>query len=212
MDSRDELLALDGATEDDAGLTPLSLASVDLQRIEAAVREILLAVGENPEREGLLQTPARVARMYEELFEGLAHNPADTLSALFSEDHSEMVIVRDIPFYSLCEHHLLPFHGVAHFGYLPDGKIVGLSKIARLVDALSRRPQVQERLTGQIADTFCEALHPIGVGVVMEAEHLCMTMRGIKKSGSKMVTSALRGTFRDSAQTRAEFLQNVRAG
>ncbi len=211
MDTED-LLALDGATEDDAGLTPLALSSMDLHRIEAAVREILLAVGENPEREGLLQTPARVARMYQELFEGLQNDPADTLSAVFDEPHREMVIVRDIPFYSMCEHHLLPFHGVAHFGYLPAGKIVGLSKIARLVDALSRRPQVQERLTGQIADTFCDALHPNGVGVVMEAEHLCMTMRGIKKSGSKMVTSALRGTFRDSAQTRAEFLQNVRAG
>jgi GTP cyclohydrolase I len=190
--------------------TPIGSRRVDLARIERAVREILLAVGEDPGRDGLRDTPSRVARMYAEVFEGLRGDPADVLSAVFQEDHQEMVIVRDVPFYSMCEHHLLPFHGVAHFGYLPNGSIVGLSKVARLVEALSRRPQVQERLTGQIADTFCETLHPAGVGVVIEAEHLCMTMRGIKKAGSKMITSALRGAFRDSAETRAEFLANVR--
>ncbi|MFI5268622.1 MAG: GTP cyclohydrolase I FolE [Chloroflexota bacterium] len=185
-------------------------SEVDIPRVTAAAREILEAVGEDPSREGLLNTPLRVARMYAELFEGLHADPAATLSAIFAEDHQEMVVVRDIPFYSMCEHHLLPFHGVAHFGYLPAGRIVGLSKIARLVDCLSRRPQVQERLSGQIVDVFCEVLTPIGAGVVMEAEHLCMTMRGIKKPGSRMVTSALRGIFRESAETRAEFLANVR--
>jgi GTP cyclohydrolase IA len=183
---------------------------VDHDRIEGAVLDVLQAVGEDPMREGLRDTPARVARMYEEVFAGLWRDPRDELSAVFDEDHSEMVIVKDIPFYSMCEHHLLPFHGVAHFGYLPQGHIVGLSKIARLVETLSRRPQVQERLTGQIADIFCEVLQPLGAGVVVQAEHLCMTMRGIKKPGSKMVTSALRGAFRDSAETRAEFLANVR--
>jgi GTP cyclohydrolase I len=148
--------------------------------------------------------------MYAELFEGLHTDPADTLSTVFREDHQEMIIVRDIPFYSMCEHHLLPFHGFAHFGYLPNGRIVGLSKVARLVECLSRRPQVQERLAGQIVDTFCETLDPLGCGVVIEAEHLCMTMRGVKKPGSKMVTSALRGVFRDLPETRAEFLANVR--
>ena len=183
---------------------------IDIPRLTTAAHEILEAVGEDSSREGLLNTPLRVARMYAELFEGLHADPAATLSAIFAEDHQEMVVVRDIPFYSMCEHHLLPFHGVAHFGYLPSGRIVGLSKIARLVDCLSRRPQVQERLSGQIVDVFCEVLTPIGAGVVMEAEHLCMTMRGIKKPGSRMVTSALRGVFRDSAETRGEFLANVR--
>jgi GTP cyclohydrolase IA len=183
---------------------------VDHDRIEGAVLDVLQAVGEDPMREGLRDTPARVARMYEEVFAGLWRDPRDELSAVFDEDHSEMVIVKDIPFYSMCEHHLLPFHGVAHFGYLPQGHIVGLSKVARLVETLSRRPQVQERLTGQIADIFCEVLQPLGAGVVVQAEHLCMTMRGIKKPGSKMVTSALRGAFRDSPETRAEFLANVR--
>jgi GTP cyclohydrolase I len=183
---------------------------LDIQRLTAAAREVLEAVGEDPKREGLVDTPLRVARMYAELFEGLHADPASVLSAVFTEDHQEMVVVRDIPFYSMCEHHLLPFHGVAHFGYLPNGRIVGLSKIARLVDCLSRRPQVQERLSGQIVDIFCRVLDPMGAGVVMEAEHLCMTMRGIKKPGSRMVTSALRGVFRDSPETRAEFLANVR--
>ena len=191
-------------------LEPAAGYQVDLARLTAAAREILEAVGEDPSRPGLLNTPLRVARMYAELFEGLHADPAATLSAIFAEDHQEMVVVRDIPFYSMCEHHLLPFHGVAHFGYLPNGRIVGLSKIARLVDCLSRRPQVQERLSGQIVDVFCDVLAPIGAGVVMEAEHLCMTMRGIKKPGSRMVTSALRGVFRDSPETRSEFLANVR--
>ena len=183
---------------------------IDLPRLTEAARDILEAIGEDPSREGLLHTPLRVARMYAELFEGLHTDPAATLSAIFAEDHQEMVVVRDIPFYSMCEHHLLPFHGVAHFGYLPAGHIVGLSKIARLVDCLSRRPQVQERLSGQIVDVFCGVLAPLGAGVVMEAQHLCMTMRGIRKPGSRMVTSALRGCFRDSPETRAEFLANVR--
>ncbi len=183
--------------------------TLDHDRIERAIYDILEATGEDPWREGLRDTPARVARMYQELFGGLLSDPRDELSATFEEDHSEMVVVRDIPFYSMCEHHLLPFHGVAHFGYLPRGRIVGLSKIARLVEALSHRPQVQERLTGQIVDTFCEVLEPLGAGVMIEAEHLCMTMRGIKKPGSRMMTSALRGVFRD-AETRAEFLANVR--
>ena len=185
--------------------------AMDIDRIRLAVADILDAVGEDSSREGLLDTPMRVARMYGELFDGLHRDPAQTLSAVFTEDHQEMVVVRDIPFYSMCEHHLLPFHGLAHFGYLPAGRIVGLSKIARLVECLSRRPQVQERLSGEIVDTFCQVLNPLGAGVVIEAEHLCMTMRGIKKPGSRMVTSALRGVFRDSAETRAEFLANVRA-
>lgn len=183
---------------------------VDVVGLQNAVSDMLSFIGEDPEREGLRDTPGRVARMYQELFAGLHCNPAAELSAIFAEDHHEMVVVRDISFYSMCEHHLLPFHGVAHVGYLPDGHIVGLSKIARLVDTLSRRPQVQERLTGQIADTLCQVLHPEGAGVVIEAEHLCMTMRGIKKPGARMVTSALRGVFRDSPETRAEFLSNVR--
>ncbi len=184
---------------------------VDIDRVASAAREVLSAIGDDPDRDGLRDTPVRFARMYAELFEGLHQNPAETLSTVFREDHQEMVIVRDIPFYSMCEHHLLPFHGLAHFGYLPDGKIIGLSKVARLVECLSRRPQVQERLAGQIVDTFCEKLHPLGCGVVIEAEHLCMTMRGVKKPGSKMVTSALRGVFRDLPETRAEFLAVVRA-
>jgi GTP cyclohydrolase IA len=184
--------------------------TVDVARVTAAARELLEAIGEDPKREGLVDTPLRVARMYAELFEGLHADPAGVLSAIFKEDHQEMVVLRDIPFYSMCEHHLLPFHGVAHFGYLPNGQIVGISKIARLVECLSRRPQVQERLAGQIVDIFCQELSPAGAGVVMEAEHLCMTMRGVKKPGSRMVTSALRGVFRDSPETRAEFLANVR--
>ena len=187
------------------------VSSVDAARVSAAAREILDAIGEDPDREGLRDTPTRVARMYAELFDGLHVDPAGVLNAVFTEAHQEMVVVRDIPFYSMCEHHLLPFHGVAHFGYLPDGRVVGLSKVARLIECLSRRPQVQERLSSQIVDTFCEVLHPIGAGVVIEAEHLCMTMRGIKKPGSKMVTSALRGVFRDIPETRAEFLGCVRA-
>lgn len=183
---------------------------IDKPRIEAAVRDILLAVGEDPDREGLRETPRRIAAMYEELFSGLAADPFAELNVGFDEDHHEMIVVRDIPFYALCEHHLLPFHGVAHVGYIPEGRIVGLSKIARLVETLARRPQVQERLTAQVADLLCEGgLRARGAGVVIEAEHLCMTMRGVKKPGSRVVTSAMRGIFREDARTRAEFLSFV---
>ena len=183
---------------------------VDLERIQRAMRELILAVGENPEREGLLGTPERVSRMYAELFEGLRTDPKELLSVGFEVGHDEMVILKDIPFYSVCEHHFMPFHGVAAVGYIPDGRVVGLSKLARLVDAYARRPQIQEQLTGQIADTLMDALHPDGVAVVIEAEHLCMTARGVKKPGSRMVTSATRGTFRKNDVTRAEFLSLVR--
>jgi GTP cyclohydrolase IA len=185
-------------------------APVDIERIQRAMREIIEAVGEDPEREGLRDTPERVARMYTELFEGLRIDPKELLSVGFEVGHDEMVILKDIPFYSVCEHHFMPFHGVAAIGYIPDGRIVGLSKLARLVDAYAHRPQVQEQLTGQIADTLMDALRPDGVAVVIEAEHLCMTARGVKKPGSRMVTSATRGTFRKSEVTRAEFLLLVR--
>ncbi|MDR5684252.1 MAG: GTP cyclohydrolase I FolE [Armatimonadota bacterium] len=189
----------------------LSPARLDRARIEAAVREILEAIGEDAQREGLAQTPRRIAEMYEELFAGLHHDPRELLEVGFDdEDHHEMVVVRDIPFYSMCEHHLMPFHGVAHVGYIPRGRILGVSKIARLVEILARRPQVQERLTSQIADFLCvEGLGALGAGVVIEAEHLCMTARGIRKPGSKVVTSATRGVFRDDARTRAEFFSLV---
>ncbi len=183
---------------------------VDLDRVQRAMREIIEAVGENPEREGLLGTPERVARMYMELFEGLRTDPAKLLSVGFEVGHDEMVILKDIPFYSICEHHFMPFHGVVAVGYIPDGRVVGLSKLARLVDAYAHRPQIQEQLTSQIADTLMESLRPDGVAVVIEAEHLCMTARGAKKPGSRMVTSATRGTFRESNVTRAEFLSLVR--
>ncbi len=183
---------------------------VDLERIQRATRELIEAIGEDPEREGLLGTPERVARMYAELFEGLRIDPAKLLSVGFEVGHDEMVILKDIPFYSVCEHHFMPFHGVAAVGYIPDGRVVGLSKLARLVDAYARRPQIQEQLTSQIADTLMEALQPDGVAVVIEAEHLCMTARGAKKPGSRMVTSATRGTFRKNDVTRAEFLSLVR--
>lgn len=185
-------------------------APVDIERIQRAMREIIEAVGEDPEREGLRDTPERVARTYTELFEGLRIDPKELLSVGFEVGHDEMVILKDIPFYSVCEHHFMPFHGVAAIGYIPDGRIVGLSKLARLVDAYAHRPQVQEQLTGQIADTLMDALRPDGVAVVIEAEHLCMTARGVKKPGSRMVTSATRGTFRKSEVTRAEFLLLVR--
>lgn len=183
---------------------------VDLARVEAAVREIILAVGEDPEREGLRDTPARVARMYTELFEGLRIDPRDFLKVGFEAGHDEMVILRDIPFYSICEHHFMPFHGKAAVGYIPDGRVVGLSKIARLVEGYARRPQLQERLTSQIADALMDGLGPDGVAVVIDAEHLCMTQRGVKKPGSRMVTSATRGLFRKNEVTRAEFLSLVR--
>lgn len=189
----------------------VDLASpVDAVRIERAFREIIEAIGEDAGREGLLETPARVARMYAELFEGLRIDPKSLLAVTFDVAHDEMVILKDIPFYSICEHHFMPFHGVAAVGYIPDGKVVGLSKLARLVEAYARRPQIQEQLTGQIADALMDALRPDGVAVIIEAEHLCMTQRGVKKPGSRMVTSATRGVFRDHDITRGEFLSLVR--
>ncbi|MGO1166150.1 MAG: GTP cyclohydrolase I FolE [Janibacter sp.] len=178
---------------------------VDEGRIEAAVREILVAVGEDPHRDGLLETPGRVARSYAEVFAGLRSDPAELLATTFDIDHDELVIVRDISLYSTCEHHLVPFHGVAHVGYLPgtSGKVTGLSKVARLVDIFAKRPQVQERLTSQIADALVEHLDVAGVIVVVEAEHLCMSMRGVRKPGAMTITSAVRGQLRDST-TRAE--------
>jgi len=184
---------------------------VDLARIRRAVREILLAVGEDPDRPGLQDTPARVARAYAETFAGLRQDPYEVLATTFDEDHDELVLVRDIPMYSTCEHHLVPFHGKAHIGYIPgvDGKVTGLSKLARLVEVYARRPQVQERMTRQIADSLFEVLAPRGVIVVIEAEHLCMAMRGIRKPGSTTVTSAVRGMFRDSAITRSEAMSLI---
>lgn len=189
-------------------------AAVDLPRIEAAVREILIAIGEDPDREGLRQTPVRVAQAYAELFAGLRVDPGRVLATTFEADHDELVLVRDIEVMSLCEHHLLPFHGVAHVGYIPgcDGRITGLSKLARLVEVLARRPQVQERLTSQVADVLMEKLTPRGVIVVVECEHLCMSMRGIRKGGSRTVTSAVRGALRDNAMTRAEAMSLIMRG
>lgn len=184
---------------------------MDAAKIEAGVRMILEGVGEDPDREGLLETPARVARMYEEVFAGLTQDPAVHFQTLFDEDHQEMVLVRDIPFYSMCEHHLVPFFGKAHVAYIPgsDGKVCGLSKLARLVDVFAKRPQVQERLTSQVADTLVELLNPEGVIVVLEAEHMCMTMRGVKKSGSQTTTSAVRGSFAKEQTTRMEALSLI---
>ncbi|SDM49388.1 GTP cyclohydrolase I [Geodermatophilus siccatus] len=184
---------------------------VDHARAVAAVRELLLAVGEDPDRPGLQATPDRVARAYAETFAGLWQDPAEVLATTFDEDHDEMVLVKDIPMYSTCEHHLVPFHGVAHVGYIPgeDGRVTGLSKLARLVEVYARRPQVQERMTSQIADALADVLKPRGVLVVIEAEHLCMAMRGIRKPGSSTVTSAVRGIFRESAATRSEAMSLV---
>ena len=186
--------------------------TVDQAAVRDAVRRIIEAIGEDPSREGLLDTPRRIAETYEELFAGLHQDPLDVLSTGFQESHREMVILKNIPFYSLCEHHFLPFHGQAHVGYVPNGRIVGASKIARVVDILARRPQMQERLTGQIADAITEGLSPDGVAVVIEAEHLCMTMRGVQKPGTTLITSAIRGAFRRRAVTRSEFLALVRGG
>ncbi len=179
---------------------------VQIAAIEDAFRNVLNAIGEDPGREGLATTPARIAEMYGELFSGLTEDPLLELSSGFEEGHQEMVILKDIDFYSMCEHHFLPFFGTAHVGYIPRGRVVGVSKLARVVEILSRRPQIQERLTSQIADTIRQALEPAGVAVVMKAEHLCMTMRGVKKPGSRVVTSATRGLFRRDPRTRAEFL------
>jgi GTP cyclohydrolase I len=182
--------------------------TVDHERIERAVREILSAIGEDPDRDGLVRTPARVAEMYAEIFSGLTEDPAKHLVVTFEADHDEMVLVRDIALYSACEHHLVPFHGHAHVAYIPneDGRITGLSKLARLVDGFAKRPQVQERLTTQIADALVTALAPRGAFVMIEAEHLCMSMRGVRKPGTLTVTSAVRGLFKDSPSTRAEVM------
>lgn len=180
--------------------------TVNLEQIAAAVREILLAVGENPDREGLKQTPMRVARMYAEVFAGLHENPRHHLKTFFTEQYDELVVLRDIPFHAMCEHHLLPFAGDAHIAYLPDGRIVGVSKLARVVEAYARRPQVQERMTSQIADLLMEELHAKGVAVILKATHLCMTCRGVKKPGALMVTSALRGLCKADARTRGEVM------
>jgi len=179
---------------------------VNKGRIKKAFTSILEAVGENPSREGLEDTPRRIADMYADIFSGLDMDPRDALVVGFDEGHHEMVILKDIPFYSMCEHHFLPFFGLAHVGYIPKGRIAGASKVARAVDILAKRPQLQERLTTQIAEAMVEALKPNGVAVVIEAEHMCMTMRGVKKPRSKIVTSAMRGIFRENPATRAEFM------
>jgi GTP cyclohydrolase I len=186
-------------------------SAIDQPRIEAAVREILEAIGEDPGRDGLLATPARVARMYAEIFSGLHEDPAEYVRTTFEADHDEMVMVRDIPLYSACEHHLVPFVGKAHVAYIPgaDGRVIGLSKFARLVDGYAKRPQVQERLTRQIADALETSLDPRGVMVVIEAEHFCMSMRGVKKAGTTTVTSAVRGLFRTSVATRQEAMRFI---
>jgi GTP cyclohydrolase IA len=187
-------------------------AELDQPRAEAAIRELLIAVGEDPDREGLRETPARVARAYAEIFAGLYTDPDAVLEKTFDEDHRELVLVRDIPVSSCCEHHLLPFSGVAHVGYIPScsGRVTGLSKIARLVDLYARRPQVQERLTAQVADALVRKLDPQGVIVVIEAEHLCMAMRGVRKAGSRTTTSAVRGLFQSSPTSRAEAMALIR--
>ena len=187
-------------------------AAVDRERIEAAVREILFAVGEDPDREGLQETPARVARMYAEMFSGLGKDPRTPLGKTFTQKYDEMVIVKDIGFESMCEHHLLPFMGKAHVGYLPNGKIVGLSKLARVVEILARRPQVQERMTEELADLIMEELDARGVGVVLEASHSCMTIRGVRKPTSLCTTSAMRGTFRTNPATRSELMALIYPG
>ena len=193
----------------DAGLPAAETRPIDHARIERAVREILAAVGEDPDREGLLETPARVARMYAEMFSGLHDDPRVHLRKAFTEKYDEIVLVRDIAFNSVCEHHLLPFMGHAHIGYLPDGRVLGLSKLARVVEALSHRPQVQERMTEQIADLLVHDLGAKGVAVVVEASHTCMTIRGVRKPGSVCVTSAMKGIFRSNVSSRAEVMSLI---
>ena len=195
--------------DDDAPHPP---TPVDLERIQRAVREILIAVGEDPDREGLLDTPARVARMYAEVFAGLHADPAVHLRKTFTQQHDEMVLVKDIEFASCCEHHLVPFLGKAHIAYLPAGKVVGLSKLARVVDGVAKRPQVQERMTEEIANLVMQELQPRGVGVVLEAAHMCMTVRGVKKPGTTTVTSAMRGLFKTNPMTRGELMALVYGG
>ncbi|MGC3968748.1 MAG: GTP cyclohydrolase I FolE [Pirellulales bacterium] len=191
---------------------PAGSPSVDLPRIQRAIREILAAVGEDPDREGLLETPARVARMYAEMFQGLHQDPRVHLQKVFTEKYDEVVLVKDISFNSMCEHHLLPFLGKAHIGYIPGGKVLGLSKLARVVEVVSKRPQVQERMTETIADLMVEELNPKGVAVVVEASHSCMTMRGIRKPGSMCVTSAMRGIFRSHLSSRSEIMTLIYGG
>jgi GTP cyclohydrolase I len=183
--------------------------TIDKAKIEKAVASIIEAIGEDPKREGLVGTPRRIAEMYAEVFGGIYEDPGEELRVGFEEGHQEMVILKDIPFYSMCEHHFLPFHGLAHVGYIPSGRVVGASKIGRVVEILARRPQLQERLTTQIANTIVSVLEPKGVAVVIQAEHLCMTMRGVKKPGSNIVTSAMRGLFQKNPLTRSEFLSLV---
>jgi GTP cyclohydrolase IA len=181
------------------------MSDIDRPRIERAFREIIEALGEDPEREGLVDTPRRVANFYTEVFEGLTGDPGDLVDAFFGDEHyQEIVMIREIPFYSMCEHHFVPFHGQAHVAYMPNGRVTGLSKLARLVDGFARRPQMQERLTAQVADALDQRLDPLGVLVVIEAEHLCMSMRGVKKPGAKTVTSAVRGVMESQPPTRAE--------
>jgi GTP cyclohydrolase I len=187
-------------------MKPARRHRVDQAKVRRAVRLLLEAIGEDPDREGLRETPDRVARMYEEIYGRGEHNPRKALSRTFDEQHREVVLVKDIPFFSMCEHHLMPFFGKAHVAYIPNGRVVGISKLARVVEAFARRPQVQERLTSQVADIIEEELRPGGVAVVTEAVHTCMTLRGVKKPGSSVVTSAMRGAFRDKATTRAEVM------
>jgi GTP cyclohydrolase IA len=183
--------------------------TIDRAKIEKAVASIIEAIGEDPKREGLVGTPRRIAEMYAEVFGGIYEDPGEELRVGFEEGHQEMVILKDIPFYSMCEHHFLPFHGLAHVGYIPSGRVVGASKIGRVVEILAKRPQLQERLTTQIANTIVSVLEPKGVAVIIQAEHLCMTMRGVKKPGSNIVTSAMRGLFQKNPLTRSEFLSLV---
>lgn len=197
-------------TLDSNAAAPSADGAFDLPRIEAAVREILLAVGEDPDRDGLRETPARVARAYQEAFKGLHEDPAELLTTTFDIGHQELVLVRDVPFYSMCEHHLVPFYGNAHIGYIPadEGRVTGLSKLARLVDIFAKRPQVQEQLTTEIVDALMTHLKPEGALVVIEAEHLCMSMRGVSKPGAKTITSAVRGALRNAA-TRSEAMSLI---
>jgi GTP cyclohydrolase I len=192
--------------EDDSAAAAANFSGVDLVRLQNAVREMLIAVGEDPDREGLLETPARVARMYAELFAGLRQDPRTHLQKFFTQEYDEVVLVRDIAFNSVCEHHLLPFMGLAHIAYIPNGKVIGLSKLARVVEVVSKRPQVQERMTEDIANLLVEELDAKGVAVVIEASHTCMTIRGVRKPGSMCVTSAMKGVFRSNLSSRSEVM------
>ncbi|MEX2142747.1 MAG: GTP cyclohydrolase I FolE [Pirellulales bacterium] len=212
MKSETTLVGSRAGEEDETPASPAELSRVDLPRIQRAVREILAAVGENPDREGLLETPARVARMYAELFSGLHDEPREHLRKFFTEKYDELVLVRDISFNSMCEHHLLPFMGVAHVGYIPNGRVIGLSKLARVVEVVSKRPQVQERMTEEIANLLIEELDVKGVAVVVEATHTCMTIRGIRKPGSLCVTSAMKGQFRANLSSRSEVMTLIYGG